>query len=155
MAKINFNVPLLNEKGEEVQRVKMDQKKLKKNEQGQLVAQTVFDKDGTAVLETVYMRDMLVQILSTPFEGDEKVPFGDRVKRGKLCRKVATSSTANYNPKEISTIEDLSAKIGSTALLTQLDVLINGDADESDVAEGEAAEAENTKKTEEENKEAA
>lgn len=140
MPKINFNVPFVNETGEVVQQVKFDNKKLKVNQQGQASATMVLDTEGNAVQEPVLIKDMLVRILSTNFEGDEKLPFGDRVRRGKLARKIATSSSASYRNEDLATIQELSAKIGSTALLAQLSDLIDGPDDVVDPPEAESSE---------------
>lgn len=138
MPKINFNVPFINELGEPVQQTKTDPKKTKVDAaSGRQIPHIVTNDDGTVMMETVMVKDQLVKILTMPFEGDEKLPFGDRVKRGKLARKVMTSSTANYRTEELTTIKELSARIGSVTLLTQLDALIEGNEPESD-GEGNA-----------------
>jgi hypothetical protein len=126
MPKINFNVPLLSETGETVQQVKTNPKKQKLNAQGGLQPEVVVDAEGFVVLEDVTVKDILLKVLGAPYQGDEAVPFGERAKRGKLARKIATSNTANYRTEELTTIQDLSAKVGSTPLLAQLDDLING-----------------------------
>lgn len=126
MAKINFNTPFLNENGEPILKAKLDGKKVKQAPDGRMIPIALTNEDGTVAQEPIHIKDMLHSILMAPFEGDDKVPFGERAKRGKLARKIVTSSTANYRTEELTTIQELTAKIGSTALVSQLDDLING-----------------------------
>lgn len=139
MPKINFNVPFINELGETVMQTKIDAKKVKVNSDGRQVPQIVTNDDGTVVQEPVQVKDMLLKILTMPFEGDEKVPFGDRAKRGKLARKVMTSSSANYTLPQLTVIQELAGKAGSTTLIAQLDDLINGSDEASETADPEKA----------------
>lgn len=135
MPKINFNVPFTNETGETIRRPAFDKTKTKAGANGTLQQQVIMDAENNVVMEDVQVRDMLIQILSNAYQGDEALPFADRVKRGKLARKVATSNEANYRTEELTIIQDLSAKSGSTTFLAQLDDLINGE----DKVETEAA----------------
>lgn len=148
MPKINFNIPLLTETGEEVTRPVTLKKKLKPGAKGQIEQQYETDADGHIVLEPVRIKDLVVQILAAPYEGDEKVSFSDRAKRGKLARKVATSSTANYRTEELNAIQELAAKAGSTTLLAQIDDLINGPDEAKEEAEDKKPAADATVKTE-------
>jgi hypothetical protein len=130
MPKINFDVQLVTETGESVTRPKIDNRKIKVQANGNAQAEILKDLDGNVVLENVMVKDLLTQILSAAYPGDDQIPFQDRVKRGKLARKIATSKEANYRTEELAIIEDLSSKVASTALITQLDGLMNGVEDE-------------------------
>ncbi len=127
MPKINFNVPFIGEDGEPVTKIKIEKKKIKVGPKGETVPTVITDSDGNAKMEPVQVKDLLVQILNGSYQGDEALPFGDRVKRGKLAKKVAGNSTANYTVEELGVITEFSAKAGATPLLVQLDELINGD----------------------------
>jgi hypothetical protein len=129
MPKINFNTPFINENGDQVMQAKVDVKKAKLSPQGVQIPHIVTNEDGTVVQDAVLVKDMLVKILTLNFENDDKISFGDRAKRGKLARKIMTSSTANYTVPQLTIIQELSAKAGSTTLLAQLDDLINGSGD--------------------------
>lgn len=94
------------------------------------------------MFENVMVNDMLVQVLDSAFEGDNNLPFPDRAKRGKLSRKVADTtkgSLKNYSIEELAVIKELTAKIGASTLIAQLD----------DIIEGEQAEEEKPQKSEE------
>ena len=123
---INFNTPFVNEKGETVMRVKVDEKKTKLDENGNGFPKIVTDEEGHAVQEVCTVADMLTKILHKPYAGDEAMSFKDRAFRGKLARKVATSDEKHYSDKELMIIEELSSKAGATMLLAQLDDLIHG-----------------------------
>jgi len=132
MPKINFNVPFLNEKGEPIKQLKVDPDKIKIAANGQAMPAVESDADGNAILEIIYVKDLLAKVLNMTFEGDAKTSFSDRAKRGKLARKIQTNSSVNYTDAEIEIIQDLCAKSGSTILLAQLDDLFG--APESDQA---------------------
>lgn len=132
MPKINFNVPFVDETGVVVTQPKINPKKTRISPDGRQIPHVEMDAENNAILETVIIKDQLVKILNMPYEGDDKLPFGDRVKRGKLARKISTSSTANYTVNELNMIQELSAKTSSTVFLTQLDEIINGVSEDSD-----------------------
>ncbi len=136
--KINFNTPLINENGLPVMRMKTHKDKYKINQNGQPTPELVLDAEGQPVQEEVMVREVLVQVLNHAHDGDSLIDFSKRAKRGKLARKISTSSTANYRTEDLQTIQELSAKVGSTALLAQLDDLING-VDESEAPESAEA----------------
>lgn len=140
MPKVNFNVPFVNELGQPVTQIKVDNKKLKFNSNGQPVPEFVIDEEGNAVQDTIMIKDMIVKILLQGFEGDDKLSFSERAKRGKLARKVQTSSSANYAAAQLTSIEELAAKSASTILIAQLDDLINGSDDIDAVEEKTASE---------------
>lgn len=131
MPKLNFNVPFLTETGEPVTQIRSDKKKLKIDERtGQGTPEVCRDEQGNAIQDDVLIKDMLARILNAGFEGDDKVSFSDKAKRGKLARKIVSSSTANYRTEELNIIQELSAKAASTALITQIDEIINGKDEE-------------------------
>lgn len=126
MSKINFNVPFLNESGQEIHRPITNEKKLRYTPDGRAVPEVQKDAEGFAVLKVITVREMLVQILTTPLKGDEAVSYSDKVRRGKLARKIETSNTANYTPKDLAMIEELASQMASVTLLAQIDDLLNG-----------------------------
>lgn len=121
--KIDFNVPFLTTINEPVRRPKLDKNKMMYDEKGQQRLAAVLDENGVQVMEDVMLKDMLVSVLDAPFEGDHQMPFDERVKRGKLARKVYDSTNAslkNYSDEELALLKDLTGKIGATSLLLQL-----------------------------------
>lgn len=134
MPKINFSVPYLNSAGAPIMRPKTDESKLKTDEQGSISATLVKDENGELVQEQVLVRDMLVSILQRGYVGDDKLPFEERSKRGKLARKIQNNNSASYNDNEIKVIEEFSAKAGTTMLLAQLDDMIHGPEKSEDAA---------------------
>lgn len=124
MTKINFNVPFRDVNGEPIREAVTNKEKQRVNN-GQLIPEVIVDEEGNVVFEEISFKQVVQSILLAPYQGDENLPFGDRVKRGKLAKKVATSSTANYRPEELVMITELAAKSKATLVLLQLDELIN------------------------------
>jgi hypothetical protein len=115
-----------------VKTVRYAKDKAKTGPTGQIVPTVVMDDEGSAVLDAVVVKDLVAQILNTSYQGDDQLSFADRALRGKLARKVSTSSSANYRTEELALIQELSAKAGSVILITQIDDIINGpDSQES------------------------
>lgn len=126
MSKINFNVSFRDVNGEPIREAATNKEKQRVNN-GQLIPEVIVDEEGNVVFEDISFKQVVQSILLAPYQGDENLPFGDRVKRGKLAKKVASSSTANYRPEELVMITELAAKSKATLVLLQLDELINGD----------------------------
>lgn len=129
MPKINFNVPFINELGEPITQIKTDPKKLKIQPNGQALPEVQLDENGNAQQEPIMVKDLVARILNMNHVGDESVAFDDKVKRGKLARKIQAVGTQNYPAEEIAIIRDLSARAGTTVLIAQLDDLLAGEND--------------------------
>ena len=128
MPNINFNVPFLNEKGEPIMRIKTDATKIRIQPDGQARPAVCLQDDGlTAVQEVTMVKEPLAHILNMPFPGDDKVPFADKAKRGKLARKIQAEGEIHYTDAEVAIIRDLTEKSGTTVLLAQLDDLLIGE----------------------------
>ena len=127
MTKINFNVPFRDLNGEPIREAKTNKEKQRLNANGQMVPDVIVDENENIVFEEISFKQVVQSILLAPYQGDENLEFGVRVKRGKLAKKVATSSTANYRPEELVMITELAAKSKATLVLLQLDELINGE----------------------------
>lgn len=140
--KINFNVPFLDVNGQPVTQNKIDPKKSKMGPNGPM-PHFITDKEGNIEQEEVTMRAIVVEALLQPYPDDENVKFEEKQKRGKLARKVQTSSTAKYNEKETLLIKELAARSKSTLVLLQLSDLIDGNDEET---QPDAAESETTEK---------
>ena len=134
MPKINFKIPFINEAGQPVMRVKVDEKQTKIDQHGNGFPKIVTDEEGHAIQEPTTIREMLVKILHKQYAGDEQLPFKDRSYRGKLARKIANREETHYSEKELEIIEDLSSKAGSTMLLAQLDDMIHGGQEDNSEA---------------------
>ncbi len=151
MAKYNFNVALLDSKGEPQKKVKLDTSKVRPGSQpGHVMREVVKDKKGMVVMETIVLKDVLAEVVNGSY-ADEKLTHADKVRRGKLVRKLSTSSTANYRADDLETIQELLVKSEATpTIIAQVDEIINGEdpeyaserTDEEAAAEAEAAAAE-------------
>lgn len=125
MPKINFNTPFLNEAGDPVMKVKVDEKKTKFAADGRAIPHIVTDEEGNAIQEASLLKDMLVAVLHRGFPGDESLAFDEKARRGKLARKIARNSSAHYTDKEIELIKELTARAGSTMMIAHIDDLVN------------------------------
>jgi len=125
MPKINFKVPLLNEKDEIVKEPKKDYLKMRMTPRG-LEATTVLDGDGFAVLEDVNLSTIVINILGAEYEGDGALPPSERIKRHDILLKVKDSPLegAEYSPNEIETIRTLAAKSHRTVVLGRIEEAI-------------------------------
>lgn len=126
MPHINFNTPFVNELGEPVQKVKMNNKNLKIGPNGQPMVLPICDQDGNVEQETAIVRDFLVSMLTRQYPGDESVSMQDKAKRGKLARKVQNNNSVHYTDKEIDIIVELAGRGATTTLAAQLEDLISG-----------------------------
>jgi hypothetical protein len=126
MPHINFNVPFVNESGEPIMQVKLDQKNLKIGANGQATAFPLVDAEGNVQQEPASVRDHLVRILNRAYPGDDAVSMADKATRGKLARKVQNNNSCHYSDKEIAIIEEFAGKAATTTLAAQLDDLIHG-----------------------------
>lgn len=128
MAKYNFNVALLDEKGNPQQKVKLDNAKMKEGDRpGLLRREVIKDEDGNAVMENIILKDVLCGIINSTYPGEENLTQAERVRRGRLVRKLATSSTANYRADDIQTIEELLVKSNaSPTIVAQVQDIVHG-----------------------------
>lgn len=126
MAKINFNTPLFDEEGQPQMRAKTDPKSKKYDSNGNFTVDLLKDEAGNLVYEGVMVKDVLYKMLRAHFAGDEKIEYGEKVKRDRLARKIATSSTANYRQEEIKMLEEFAARAGGIAFIGQFDDIVNG-----------------------------
>lgn len=125
MPRLNFNVPYLNEKGDPIMQPKIDKEKTEKNN-----GATVFEKDvdGNNITEPVLIKDMLVRVMMSHFDGDKDMDFDNKSKRGKLIRRIQNSDEVNYKDDELEIIKTLVAKSNTNVLLVaQVDDIINSE----------------------------
>lgn len=126
MAKLNFNVPVLEDDGTEAKRAKTDKDNLKINAQGQIYAPFIKTGEGAPVMETIQVKELLQAALNAKSEDDTKISFGDQVRKNRLVRKIVSSSTANYRTEELEMIKSAAGKYGSVSLIGQLEDIIEG-----------------------------
>lgn len=124
MPKVNFNTPFVDINGEPVKEAKVDTTKARKGDKGGIEHDLKVDENGEVVYEVLNFKSILSNTLLSPYPGDENVPYCDRVKRGKLAKKIVSSSTANYRQEEIDMLRELVAKSKSTLVLLQFDELL-------------------------------
>ncbi len=114
--KIDFNKPFISDSGNPSTRQKLDTSKQKMLPDGKIVPEMIVDKDGYIQLEPLSIGMFLSGVLNANYEGDQAIPFNDRVRRGKLARKVGdvtNGSLKNYSPDEIMMIKEYAGKGGS------------------------------------------
>lgn len=125
MPKVNFKLPLLDEKGEKVMEPKRDFLKMKQTPRG-IEAQLVVDADGFVVLEEVSLATIVINTLGGEYEGDDKLPAAERIKRHDILIKVKESDLegAEFSADELETIRTLAAKNNRTIVLGRIEEAI-------------------------------
>jgi hypothetical protein len=144
MAKMDFNVPLLDENREPVTQFKIDLEKTKVDDQGRVTQAVVADADGKPVKESVMLNKLLAQLVNSVFADEKELGHEERVKRGKLVRKLSDTSKGslkNYSSDEIQIIKKLLVKGQATPLLAiQFEEIAEGtEGEESPVDQPAAA----------------
>jgi len=136
--KIDFNVALINENGEVVTQYKPDPEKTTVDAQGRVSQAAAADAEGNPIKEPVLLSGILTQLVNTTFPDDSIMTYSDRVKRGKLARKVADKtkgSLKNYSTEEVSLLKLLLEKGQATPLLAiQFEDIVEGVDAESESA---------------------
>lgn len=130
MALINFNVAFHDINGKTVMEPAHDKDAFVLDATGNRVPKPLVDENGQPVLKAVFMRELIANLLLAHYQGDENLPFDERVKRGQLARKVNNSDAVNYRNDELLMIQNLAAKSRSTIVLLAIDDLINSPAGE-------------------------
>lgn len=144
MPKIDFNTPLLDENREPVTQYKVDAEKAKVDENGRVFTPAVADAEGKPVKEPVMLNKVLAQLVNSVFPDEKELGHEDRVKRGKLVRKLSDTtkgSLKNYSSDEIQIIKKLLVKAQATPLLAiQFEELAEGpEGDEAPAGDQAAA----------------
>jgi len=127
MPQLNFKVPFLNENGISIKQPKLDEGKIKYNDNGTATTPYLLDENGNPVMETVLISDVVFAVLNKQFPEDSADDFSSRAARGRLAVRVKNCETEEYTPEEIALIETLVAKGSSSVLfVSQVDAIING-----------------------------
>lgn len=137
--KIDLNVPLLDIHGEQTLRPRIDHKKTRLNDKGEIMHVPATDAEGVVIQEPVKLCEVIAQAMALVLESDPKDKVA-RIARGKLARKVADKTNAslkNYAPSEIDFIMERAAEVCTLEVVSQLDTIIQAGhaAEHSEVGE--------------------
>lgn len=137
---MNLNVVLKGLDGEPIEQLKRDKR-------GKPVTEPVLDDDGKPVpsvddkgnvvpgkfdkqnvWEQVFLKDVIGNAIGNRYEElDKEADYAVMQNRGKLARKIISSSTTKYTPDEMKTIEEFIGSHCGPIVAAHYDEIKNGD----------------------------
>jgi hypothetical protein len=142
MPRINFNVVATKNDGSPIMRMVTVKDKVRVDEHGERIPEYVLAEDGTIELEPVMVNEILARAVDGAYTGEEGMHNKDRLRRGRIARKVGESghlAEKDYTDKEIKLIKYcLDKSNAAPSLVAQFQDLI-GEPDPAEDEEQEAA----------------